>query len=129
MRNTWLLQLHIELSLESSSCAEDKARQGQALVFPEVFLQFSKVSTRYIAGSWVLKSELKSVLLAICYQSGFYSGVGRSRGLIDPYLIRGLRSCRSSFLCRAHRCTVKHRLEHPCIKHRIVCWTQIQLAY
>ena len=60
--------------------------------FPRFFLQFSKISTRYIAGSWVLKSELKSVLLAICYQSGFYSGVGRSRGLIDPYLFRGLRS-------------------------------------
>ena len=127
----WLLQLHfeqlyIESSLQSSSCAGDKDKHW---FFPRFFLQFSKVSTRYIAGSWVLKSELKSVLLAICYQSGFYSGVSRSRGLIDPYLIRGLRSCRGSCLCRAHRCTVKHRLEHSCIKHRIVSWTQIQLAY
>ena len=139
-------------SCTSSSCAGDKYW---------FFLQF--FWGKYMAGSWVLKS----IMVAIYYQSGFRlvshsqtlflrrgaitfsisaplvlkaitllcenrvwpretsfcSGVSRSWSLIDPCLTRGLHSC----LCHTHCCTVKHHLEHPCIKHCIICWAQIQL--
>ena len=70
----------------SCSCTSNRAAVQEISI--GFSFSFSKVR-KYIAGSWVLKS----VLVAIYYQSGICSGIGRFRGLIDPCLIRGLRSC------------------------------------